>query len=200
MAVVVNGKAMVKDGPDCEFRCFAANDEARYMPVRKERKRNWDTLKAAGTTAKMVSLLEDTLGQAKVIKIHVSGDFYNEKYFLAWVKVARNNPSRLFYAYTKSVRYWVKHRENIPKNLVLTASVGSKEDYLINKHKLRSATVVYSESEANKLGLTIDKDDSLASNPNYHKSFALLIHGTQPPGSLAAKAWHKIRKKLSLGS
>jgi hypothetical protein len=68
---------------------------------------------------------------------------------------------------------------------VPTASYGGKYDNLIEKHNLRYAKVVYSEDEATRLHLEIDHDDSHAMS--HGASFALLLHGTQPAGTVAAK-------------
>jgi len=141
-----------------------------------------------------VSLSPSKLGAP--IRIHVSGDFFNQNYFDAWIEVAKRYPTRLFYAYTKALPFWVKRIHNIPQNLVLTASYGGTHDFLIKKHNLRSATVVESVEEAKKLRLKIDHDDSLAMEKG--KSFALLVHGSQPAGTTWAKAWHRL-KKLGMG-
>lgn len=55
----------------------------------------------------------------------------------------------------------------------------------------RYSKVVYSQAEANALGLEIDHDDShcFADGP-----FALLIHGMQPAGSNAMAAVQAIKK------
>jgi hypothetical protein len=129
--------------------------------------------------------------KAGVIRIHVAGDFFNFKYFLAWCKVARMNPNVLFYAYTKSLKFWIQAdaKNLIPDNLVLTASRGGRLDDLIESYNLRETIVVHSEQEAWDKGLEIDHDDSHAANPNSRdKDFALLIHGTQAKGSTAAEA------------
>ena len=52
---------------------------------------------------------------------------------------------------------------------------------MITTYNLKEAIVVYSEQEAYDLGLEIDHDDTHAIK-NDGKSFALLIHGTQPKG------------------
>tara|TARA_B100000497_G_scaffold104538_1_gene120291 strand:- start:95 stop:544 length:450 start_codon:yes stop_codon:yes gene_type:complete len=132
---------------------------------------------------------------ARIIRIHVSGDMFSHKYFMAWIKVAERNPTMLFYAYTKSLTYWVRSRDLVPANLVLTASYGGRDDHLIAEHGLRSAKVVFSVAEAASLGLEIDNDDSHACDPaRANQDFALLIHGVQPKGSQAAEAL-KILKK-----
>ena len=47
----------------------------------------------------------------------------------------------------------------LPENLVLTVSRGGKHDNLIDLHD-GAAVVVYSEEEADELGLEIDHDDT----------------------------------------
>jgi hypothetical protein len=124
--------------------------------------------------------------KAQIVRIHVSGDFFNQKYFNAWARIAKNNPHILFYAYTKSLKYWIDYELPIPNNLKLTASWDDSNSYVITMKNLKYARVVFSEEEAAELGLEIDHDDSHAYGGD--KSFALLIHGTQPKGSMAAKA------------
>jgi hypothetical protein len=91
--------------------------------------------------------------------------------------------------------FWVKHRNIIPDNLILTASRGGKWDQLIDTHNLREVVVVYSAEEADELGLELDNDDSHAADPNNKdKNFALLIHGMGPTGSRQAKIAASVRK------
>jgi hypothetical protein len=181
----------VTDGPDTKFRCFAASDE-RYTATRMGRWHNFELLKGK-STAEMVDILHPHLPKAaKIVRIHVSGDFFSQAYFDAWLEVARRNPETLFYAYTKSLKFWVERMNEIPKNLKLNASRGGLLDALIDKVRLKSAEVVFSEADAENRGLEIDHNDSLAYGQD--KSFALLIHGTQPAGSLAAKALSALRK------
>jgi hypothetical protein len=182
----------IADGPNTKFRCFAASDEAQYKNTRNQRWHNFELLKGK-SSEQMVKLIQDSLPQkASLIRIHVSGDFFNQNYFDAWVEVARKNPGRTFYAYTKSLHFWLARKDEIPENLALNASHGGTHDWLIEKYQFKSAKVVFSEKEAEEKGLKIDHDDSLA----YHSrdSFALLIHGTQPAGSLASKALSALRK------
>jgi hypothetical protein len=44
-------------------------------------------------------------------------------------------------------------------------------------------------------GLIIDDDDSHACDPTFNDSFALLIHGTQPPKSRASEMLQILKKK-----
>jgi len=132
-----------------------------------------------------------------VCRIHVAGDFFNEDYFYAWLVVANLKPHILFYAYTKSVKYWIANMDFVKErpNFVLTASYGGRNDELIDSQNLRSTKVIFSEKEANLLGLEIDHDDSHAADPaKKNDDFALLIHGTQPKDTEASKALQLLRK------
>jgi hypothetical protein len=208
MAIELNGKRRIKDGPETKFRCFAASQEVLYKNTYKARLHNLLALKSViKSVSKLTKLILDSLPKkAKYVRVHVSGDFFTQNYFDAWMAVARAKPNVLFYAYTKSLPFWairkqkigpnlwqnVDNTDNIPHNFVLTASIGGKYDSVINTYNLRSARVVYSEAEAANLGLEIDHDDSLAMTNG--GNFALLLHGTQPVKSEAAKAWTKLRK------
>lgn len=180
------------DGVHCRFRCFSATNEARATTVRKQRWNNFNILRDSKSEAKIGTVIQNSLphGMDKV-RVHVSGDFFNERYFVAWVNVALNNPLITFYGYTKALPYLVKYRKHLPSNFRFTASRGGTHDYLIDKEGLRSAEVVFSVEEAQAKGLEIDHDDSLAIAP-HGNSFALLLHGTQPVGTPAAKAWSKL--------
>ena len=133
----------------------------------------------------------------KIIRCHVSGDFFSQTYFDSWLLVAKNNPNVLIYAYTKALPLWIKRLNEIPSNFVLTASYGGTHDHLIKQYGLKSATVVYSVEEAKKLGLPIDHDDSLAYGST--ESLALLIHSQQPKGTPAAKAWAALKMAGTAG-
>ena len=195
---VVDGKRTVRDGKHTKFRCFSASQEALYTPVYNLRKHNFDSLRESDD---MFSLLEKSMpSNAGIIRIHVGGDMFSQKYMDAWAMLAASRPNVLFYAYTKSLKYWLnlRSRRAIPRNLIVTASYGGRDDSLIKKHRLRYTVVVYSEKQAADLGLEIDHDDSHAADPStWTKPFALLIHGMQPAGSDAGKA---VRKLKGLGS
>ncbi len=194
-----NGKRKIRDGKKTEFRCFSASQEVQYTNVYNLRKHNFDLLRKL-STGEMIDLLNDSLPKnAGIVRIHVAGDFFNQWYMEAWYMVAALNPHILFYAYTKSLRFWLAVNEfPILENFVLTASYGGRDDHLINEFGMRSAKVVFSEAEAEELGLEIDHDDSHAARPSMRdQDFALLIHGTQPAGSEAATALKELKGKGS---
>jgi hypothetical protein len=196
----------IKDGSRTEFRCYAASMEARHSSVRESRWRNFEALRACKSEKEMVQLILDSLTPyAGFVRIHDSGDFYSERYFRAWMEVARRRSRTTFYAYTKALSLWAAHLDELGDghtpgrlaNFVLTASYGGTHDHLIEQHGLRSARVVLSEDEAHALGLPIDHDDSCAMQ--HGRDFALLIHGTQPASSEAAKAVAILRSQGEFG-
>ena len=194
-----NGKRKIRDGKHTQFRCFSASQEVQYTNVYNSRKHNFDLLRNLHHDD-MFYMIDDSLPKdAGIVRIHVAGDFFNQEYMHAWYAVALNNPRTLFYAYTKSLRFWLSVNE-FPElwNFVLTASYGGTHDHLIDEFNLRSAKVVFSEAEAAELGLAIDHDDTHAAKPTLRDdSFALLLHGTQPKDSEASKALKALKGKGS---
>tara|TARA_R110000824_G_scaffold6161_5_gene28331 strand:- start:8797 stop:9579 length:783 start_codon:yes stop_codon:yes gene_type:complete len=192
-----NGKRTIQDGKYTKFRCFSASQEVQYNGVYNLRKHNYDSLRGLHVNDMIHHLHNDLPKNAGIIRIHVAGDFFNSDYMQAWYNVAVMNPSVLFYGYTKSIRYWQFHINEYPilNNFVLTASYGGRDDELISEYGLRSTTVVFSEAEAEALGLEIDHDDSHAARPSLRdQDFALLIHGTQPKDTAASEALKLLKK------
>ena len=141
------------------FRCYAAMTE-RFPSVRDAR---WSNLEAIRRSKDIVSLISPSIPKkANRIRIHGSGDFFKQSYFDAWLEIARGNPNILFWAFTKSVQFWVKRIDSVPENLILQASRGGKQDYLIEEYKLKSATVYKTIALAKESGLPIDVDDKYA--------------------------------------
>lgn len=184
------------DGPNIEFRCFAVMYEARFKMARNNVWHNLNLLKSCNNNiTKLSNLIRNSIPlKAKIIRIHVGGDFFHINYFKAWLNVISSFPHITFYAYTKAIPFIVKYKSNIPSNFKITASFGGTRDDLIIKHNIiSSAKVVFSPDDTT---LPIDHNDSLAIANN--QSFALLLHSMQPKQSPASKAWFHL-KKLNLG-
>jgi hypothetical protein len=153
------GKFDVKKG---QYRCYAASPE-RFPAVREHRWRNFEYVKQG-----MKPIIPK---DCKAIRIHASGDFFNQAYFDMWLEIARENPSLEIWAYTKSLGYWVKRIDEIPSNLILTASYGGREDYLIEKHNLKNVKV-YENPSLVPTDRPIDNNDDWARKPQIN--FALI--------------------------
>ena len=191
----------ITDGPETKYRCFQVSAEAVYPSLRKMVWHNFEQINTIATDAwrykkdvvqAVADLIDGSLPALDILRVHVGGDFYSQVYFDAWMEVARRYPDKLFYAYTKSLKFWVERYNDIPKNFVLTASRGGKHDHLIDEFMLKEAVVVFSEEEAEEKGLEIDHDDWHAAYGE--ESFALLLHGTQPKGSEAGEALKVLRR------
>ena len=197
-------KRVLNRGPESMFTCFAASEELRYPNVFKSRKYNYDLINSyvikkdlKGLTDLINRSIQSNRKNITKVRIHESGDFYNRLYLEAWKNVAELNKDLIFYCYSKSLLFFPSNR-SIPNNFYMTASYGGKYDYLIDRgYFKRFSKVVFSEDEALKLGLKIDKDDSLCFG---NKPFALLLHGMQEKGSEAGEALKLIKRNKKLVS
>ena len=108
------------------------------------------------------------------IRIHDSGDFYSIKYLLKWVNIAMDNPDVIFYAYTKSIQFF-KGCINIPENMKIIFSEGSKTDELINARKDRHARIFNNVQDLNAAGyVDASANDLQAITTN--KKVGLIFH------------------------
>lgn len=146
-----------------EYRCYAGSAE-RFPGVRKSR---WENFEAMLKGEPIILPKEITH-----LRIHSSGDFFSQDYFDKWLQVARDNPNVKFWAFTKSIRFWVARLGQIPENFTLQASYGSIDDDLIEKYHLKFAKVFKDKEEAIRSGLPIDTNDTYAMSGT--QSFALL--------------------------
>lgn len=185
----------ITDGAKCQFRCYAASAENLFPNIRISRWRNFAALQACRGATEMANLIARSMPVKgiKLCRIHSSGDFFSQTYFDAWVAVAHLKPSVIFYAYTKALPYWIARLSDIPSNLRIVASRGGKHDSLIEQYNLRNVKVVFSEAEALVANLPLDHDDTHAWK--HDGNFALLLHGTQPAGSVASKVLYALRKQ-----
>lgn len=189
-------KRKLVDGPKQKFRCFAASTEASRTTVRVSTDRNWQRLKTARTVENMTALIRMSLPPTywSIVRVHVGGDFYSLDYMMAWFEAARQEPTRLFYAYTKSLDVWVKLRHLQPDNFVMTASRGGRHDHLIDQYDLRESIVFFHPEDAEAAGVPMDHEDNLAMDRTVHK-FGLLIHNNGAPGSEHSKAVKRLKKE-----
>jgi hypothetical protein len=123
------GKFDVKKG---QYRCYAASPE-RFPAVREHRWKNFDLVRNGG-----IPIIPN---DCKAIRIHAAGDFFNQDYFNMWLQIAKDNHEIEMWAYTKSLQYWVNRIDDIPKNLILTASYGGRQDNLIEEYNLKNVIV-----------------------------------------------------------
>jgi hypothetical protein len=187
------------DGKHQKFRCFSAISEVRPN-VRLQRWHNYALLKQVKTKEGMEELITASFPRgAKILRLHVGGDFFSQAYFDAWASVAKRFYHCVIYAYTKSVNYVKAHKEKLPDNFRITLSKGGKYDHLIEESDTEDDSqygvveVLGHPEEAEALELEVDHDDSHAIAGKQH--FALLLHSMQPAGSEAAAKVKRMRKE-----
>lgn len=155
----ITGKFDIKKG---QYKCYAASPE-RFPAVREHRWKNFEYVKSGGIPV--------IPSKCQAIRIHAAGDFFNQQYFDMWLQLAIDHPEIEMWAYTKSLQYWVNRIHCIPKNLILTASYGGKQDHLIQEHNLKNVMVYNSPVNVPDDRL-IDTNDDLARTPDVN--FALI--------------------------
>jgi hypothetical protein len=184
LAAASRSTGKIISGPRQEFKCYSAQYE-RYPSVRA---RVWANLDAVrGLNPNEVCDLLDSVKptKAKLIRVHSGGDFFSQDYFDGWLKFVSKYEDCWFWAFTKSIPYWVNRIDSIPDNLNMIASYGGKRDDLIEAHNLRSALVTYSTGEAEEAGLPVDTDDRIAA---YGKTNFALIEKKAARREAATKA------------
>lgn len=185
-AVPVNGTRVIKDGKATEFRCYSAMQEVMYTETFAMRYRNLRLLKDCRSMQGMRDLLLAAMPPGDtVVRLHVSGDFFSNAYYIAWCEVGwklleEQRPVTI-YGYTKALPLLVQCAP--PPNLRLTLSRGGTNDnlitYLKRSRDLHECVVVRSEEEAAERGLPLEcGDDTMAYNAE--QDFAIVVHGMQP--------------------
>lgn len=146
----------------CAQLCYARSGTYNFSNVKKAHVRNLESVinDPEKWKAELTNELKAKRYQGgKSVRIHDSGDFFSEQYFLLWLDIAKENPHVFFYAYTKEVAMVKKHE--LPENFVIIFSMGGTQDHLVDKEKDRHADVFpsiealeeagYSDQEASDL-------------------------------------------------
>ena len=196
-------KRVLNRGPESMFTCFAASEELRYPNVFKSRKYNYDLINSyvlkndlKGLTDLINRSIQSNRKNVLKVRIHESGDFYHPLYLQSWLNVAKLNKDIKFYCYSKSLKFFLEVL--LPNNFYMVASYGGRYDYLIDQgYFTKYSKVVFSEDEAKKLNLEIDKDDSLCFG---NKPFGLLLHGLQEKNTPSSEALKLIKRNKKLVS
>jgi hypothetical protein len=127
----------------CRAICFAKQGTYRFKGVKRTRLAN---LEASQTEGFVADVLAGLARRRKVnaVRVHDSGDFYDQAYLDKWYEIARNRPDMVFYAYTKSLHLdlWT-HK---PDNFRLVQSLGGRRDGLVDLTKPHSR--IFSSHEA----------------------------------------------------
>ena len=168
-----SGKITCPFAADCVKFCYAQKGNYTRFPVVKESQEKKYLLTKEDN---FVDLITAAIKRKKAthIRIHDSGDFYSINYLLKWVNIANDNPGVTFYAYTKSIQFF-KGCINIPANMIIIYSEGSKKDELIDIAKDRHARIFQSIKELTGAGYIDASANDLQAIQN-NKKVGLIFH------------------------
>ena len=128
----------------CAALCYARSGTFRFKNVKAAHARNLKLV--IDTPVEWEQSMNDEITRyikpGSYIRIHDSGDFFTADYLVAWMRIAANHPSVVFYAYTKEVSLFKRLVEGqSPSNFRWLYSMGGKEDHLIDVERDRHAEV-----------------------------------------------------------
>lgn len=112
----------------CKDWCYEIKAEKRFKGAVASRRQNLNDSKRKDFVPKMVALMKRR--NFKYVRVHASGDFYNQTYLNKWYEIARQLPDKKFYAFTKSLHLSLWRHQ--PKNFKIIQSYGGKWDSKIN--------------------------------------------------------------------
>lgn len=170
-----SGKVVCPFAESCVKYCYAQKGNYKRFPKVAE---GMEERFLISKSLNFVALMDIEINKKKAdaVRIHDSGDFYNNEYIEKWVNIAMLNPNVNFYAYTKSIPLF-KGR-NLPKNMDVIFSFGSKKDELIDVNNDRHARIFNNETELLKEGyINASKIDYYATKfHSENKKVGLIYH------------------------
>ena len=168
----ITGKTVCPFAKDCIKYCYAQKGNYRYPSVIKGLNNRYNLSQTDEFVPQMNATI--ILEHPTHVRIHDSGDFYSIAYLNKWVQIANDNKEVIFYAYTKSIKFFIDGLK-LPKNLKIIFSEGSKTDNLINTSKHRHARIFKSKELLNAAGY-IDASDNDLKAITDNKRVGLVYH------------------------
>ena len=168
----ITGKTVCPFAKDCIKYCYAQKGNYRYPSVIKGLNNRYELSKTDEFVPKMNATI--ILERPTHVRIHDSGDFYSPQYLNKWVQIAKDNTNVIFYAYTKSIKFFINGLK-LPKNMKIIFSEGSKTDNLINTSKHRHARIFKSKELLNAAGY-IDASNNDLKAITSNKKVGLVYH------------------------
>ena len=168
-----SGKLTCPFADSCVKYCYAQKGNyTRFPVVQNLMEQKYKISK----TNNFIPLMNEEIAKKKAthIRIHDSGDFYSVEYLQKWVDIATQNTNVIFYAYTKSIKFFINGLK-LPKNLKIIFSEGSKTDNLINVNKHRHARIFKSKELLEAAGYTNASEDDLKAIQE-NKKVGLVYH------------------------
>ena len=168
-----SGKITCPFADSCVKYCYAQKGNYTRFPVVQELMEQKYKISKTNT---FIPLMNEEIRKKKAthIRIHDSGDFYSPQYLNKWVDIATQNNDVIFYAYTKSIKFFIDGLK-LPKNMKVIFSEGSKTDNLINTAKDRHARIFKSKELLEAAGYVNASDNDLKAITS-NKKVGLVYH------------------------
>ena len=168
-----SGKVTCPFAAACVKYCYAQKGNYTRFPIVQElMEKKYEISKQNNFNSLMNAEIKKK--KATHIRIHDSGDFYSIKYLAKWIQIAEFNPSIIFYAYTKSIKFFVDGLL-LPDNMKIIFSEGSKTDELINPKTDRHARIFKNIDLLNASGY-IDASENDLKAITENKKVGLIFH------------------------
>lgn len=168
-----SGKSTCPFAGGCQKYCYAQKGNYTRFPIVQELMEKKYLLSKQNN---FVNLMNEEITKKKPthVRIHDSGDFYSPLYLQKWIDITTDNKNIIFYAYTKSIKFFVEGF-TVPTNLKIIFSEGSKTDNLINVNKHRHARIFKTSEELKAAGyIDASSNDLQAITDN--KKVGLIFH------------------------
>lgn len=118
----------------CAAICYARQGQYERGVVKATREHNLAFIRERGFRAFVRAAIRDIKRiDAKLIRVHDSGDFFSQGYVNAWYRIARALPNVKFYTYTKSLHLNIF--QNKPENFSVVQSFGGLHDETADESK-----------------------------------------------------------------
>ncbi len=86
----------------CKTHCYAMKQFFKMSNVKRAHRRNWEATEESDFASQMIDEIRQM--ELELLRVHVSGDFYDTGYVRKWIKIVRACPDVVFYMYTRSWR------------------------------------------------------------------------------------------------
>lgn len=172
-----SGKITCPFADKCVKFCYAKKGAYIWSNVAKVFEQRYELTKSKD----FIDIMKKEIIKKRVdfLRVHDSGDFYSNKYFLNWMQIAKSLPNVKFYAYTNSIQIVKNNKNNIPENFDFIFSDSGKQINLIDKNKDRYTKIFKTEKELLQAGYInaskIDLNATKFINP-YNKKVGLVYH------------------------
>ena len=160
----------------CKNTCYARQQFNQYTSTRRAWTYNHELSKTKEFYFKACEQLQQK-GSKDIIRLHSSGDFYDNEYIDKWYNIIKDNPNKMFYTYTKNYAN-AKRLNELPNCNVINSFIHGYRNY---------GTTEYCELLKQKFGayvctLDVHKDMKCMRDCKVcltHDKVAIVIHGNK---------------------